>query len=443
MRTQFFAAALSLLALSPASLADLPSAGFHFSSDVTPPVAFAAYATLSDGNRVFFDGEFCDLYDSDGALLQNLGSTGAGFAFSSFVVIDPTETFAVVGESLNHGLFKVDLTVGGFTPLGTMTFNFDAVFESSNTVIVSAATGGFNSGNDIIRVNTDTAAQTALGHVPGPSGPLTLNAAGDLFYVTQSQLFPAPAHSLLLVKWSAAQVAGGLVDDSNWAVFAARLSGGSSIAVDPVGGNVYVAESVFGRKSDPILAFAADGAKLESVVEAESLNSISNLEFIGADTGSAFRAYRSGAGSRLSYHSTDFGAIDRIIDVEPLGATLVKLGPGATGTGMLRLKVEGAPPFGKVTIWLENQADMLGAERSIDVGLPFVVTSDFSARTLRRAAYRHPSAIAFKRVLTASADGTAGFSFYNTGALDGIAAYEALVMTPAGIPVGTTGTVLQ
>ena len=245
MHKQLFAASLAAIALSSVATADFPNSGFEVVSIDPNPGVFAAYATLPDDSRVVFDGEFCDIYDSSGFLIANLGSTGLGFGFASFVVIDPTNTFAFVGESNNNGLYKVDLAGGGFTPLGTMVFNFAAVMESPATAIVSAATGGFNTGNDLIRVDLNTGAQTPLGHVPGLSGPVTLDSNGNLFYVTQSGAFPTPAGSLELVKWDAATLGSGLIDEFNWSVLESGLDGGSSLAVDPASDHVYLAESVF------------------------------------------------------------------------------------------------------------------------------------------------------------------------------------------------------
>lgn len=440
MRIQLLAASLCLTALSSVANADLPSRGYQFSSQTAPAVPFAAYATLSDGNRVFFDGEFVNIYDPSGVLLTGLGGTGAGFAFSSFIVVDPTETFAIVGESSNQGLFKVDLGGGGFTALGTMNFNFAADFESPNTVVISAATCGFNCGNDIIRVNTDTAVQTVLGHVPGPSGPVTFAPNGDLFYGTQSPLFPTPVGALSVVHWTPAQVAAGSLDENNWAVFSDGLDGAASIAIDPANNHVFVAESTFGALENSILEFTEQGVALQPVARARG-TLISNLEFLNTNGSEEFRAFREFSGSGLSYHSTDFAAIDDVIVVEPMRVRLRISGQGAAAMGHYNLLITGAPAGAKIALWRDAQFLLHPDDRAVDFGFTHPVVSDFSIRALNGATGM-PNIYNFDGLtLTANKNGVARMAFFNAGRLDGVFAYQALIMTPALDPIATSNTV--
>lgn len=442
MRIQLLAASLCLTALSSVTIADTPSRGFQFSSQVAPAVPFAAYVTLSDGNRVYFDGEFVDVYDPSGALVAGLGDTGAGFAFSSFIVVDPTETFVIVGESSNHGLFKVDLGGGGFTPLGTMAFNFAAVFETSNTVVISAATCGFSCGNDLVRLNTDSGVQTVLGHVPGPSGPVAFAPNGDLFYGTQSPFFPTPVGSLSIVNWTPTQVALGSLDENNWTVFAEGLDGASSIAIDPANDHVFVAESTFGAPANSILEFTDQGAALPDVVRTMG-TLISNLEFLNTNGSGEFRRFREFSGSGLSYHSTDFAAIDDLILVEPMRVNLDVVGVGTNGVGQFHVVITGAPAGAKIALWRDAQFLLQPADRAVDFGFTYPVVSDFSIRALD-GALGMPNTYNFDGlILTANKQGVARMPFFNTGRIDGVFAYQAFVMTPALDLVGTSNTVLR
>ena len=442
MRIQLLAAGLALTALSSVATADVPSSGYKFTSQVARPVAFAAFATLNNGDRVLFDGEFCELYDEDGVLLTSLGSTGAGFAFSSFVSVDPTETFAIVGESSNHGLFKVDLVGGGLTPLGTMMFNFAAVFESPSSVIISAATCGFNCGNDLIRVDTTTGVQTVLGHVPGPSGPVAFAPNGDLYYGTQSPIFPTPEGANSVVRWSAAQVASGSLDELNWTVFTSNLTGCSSLAIDPATANVFVAESTFGRARNFIFEYTDAGQYLGKIVSSEG-TLVGGLEFLETAGSEPFRGYRENLGSTLSYHSTDFVAIDDIIRIAPRRAEIRLAGSGVDGVGRYRISVSGAQPHGKIALWRDAQDMVLPAERSVDLGFTYPVISDLGQRAIMNVTGM-PGPYNFDGlVLTANKNGEAFIDFFNNGRIDGVFAYQAMIMTPQLDPIGTSNTVLH
>jgi hypothetical protein len=68
--------------------------------------AFAAYDTLSNGNRVVYDGSQVWIENDAGAVIQVLGNPSTP-SFASFIEADPTETFAVLGENNNGQLFKV------------------------------------------------------------------------------------------------------------------------------------------------------------------------------------------------------------------------------------------------------------------------------------------------------------------------------------------------
>src|SRR6186713_89405 len=118
--------AFALLALAAPTFADTLTVGFQ-SGTPHSVGAFDAYATLPSGDRVVFDGIDVDLVDEAGALILHLGSL-PNFQFPSIVVIDPSNTFAVVGESADVGsIYKVDLAGGGMSPLTAIDFNYDAV----------------------------------------------------------------------------------------------------------------------------------------------------------------------------------------------------------------------------------------------------------------------------------------------------------------------------
>ena len=100
IRTCALALALSLCAPS-APWGDTLPEGFLASGVPRPP---GQVATLSNGNFVAFDGVRVTLHSESGSLIFTL-ATLTDTDFPSFVRVDPTETFVVVGESLNGGLY--------------------------------------------------------------------------------------------------------------------------------------------------------------------------------------------------------------------------------------------------------------------------------------------------------------------------------------------------
>src|SRR5262249_27025005 len=94
---------------------DITIPGFEFTGG-QPVGSYDAYATLSSGNRVDFDGLAVNLVADDGTVLLPLGSVPQ-YVFPSFVRVDAAETFALVGESSNGDIFKVNLAGAGLTTL--------------------------------------------------------------------------------------------------------------------------------------------------------------------------------------------------------------------------------------------------------------------------------------------------------------------------------------
>ena len=232
MKHLFSTGALALALVSSAPAQDALAPGFALTGTQPLPAPFAAYHTLSNGNRIAFDGVSIDLYDGANNYLMNLGLL-PGFVFASFVEADPSETFALVGESSNGDIFKVFIDGSGMSTLTTLDFNYDAVFDSPSSALVSASTCGFGCGNDIVRVHTTTGATTPVAEVPGSAGPVAMQSDGSLLYATISDSFPAPPGSTDIVSWTAAQLRSGTtLDLGDATLFHGGLDGAASLAVD-------------------------------------------------------------------------------------------------------------------------------------------------------------------------------------------------------------------
>ena len=116
-------------------------------------VGDGAYASLSDGGYVSFDGLAFERYDAAGGLVQTYGTVPSP-VFPSFVVVDASETAAYVGESSNGDVFTIDLVVGDVTALSNISFNYNMAFDATpGLAYVSAALGGFGTGNSVLRLD--------------------------------------------------------------------------------------------------------------------------------------------------------------------------------------------------------------------------------------------------------------------------------------------------
>ncbi len=387
-----------------------------------------AYATLANGDRVVFDGISVFRTAPDGTVLANYGSLPS-FGFPSFVVPDPTETFALVGESTDGVLYKVALSGASFAPLADLDFNFEACFETVASVLVSAAPCGFSCGSEIYRVHTTTGALTLVASVTGPSGPLARATNGDLYYALQSDTFLPGSYSIL--RWSAGQVAGGPVLGVNDAVvFASALDGGADIAIDHVRGHVFLAESRFGGPSH-VVEFAADGTRLSNVVTSD--NWLSNFEFeFGAGPGS-FEAYQPANGVSLRYRSTHYGVIgySDVVTVRPRRPIASIGGPGLTGVGDVTVVVENAAPNGSLVMLMSPDRLYNPIESTYDLGT-FLFHTGMPQGSIHIVAE-----------VPTDAWGRGEWTYHNRGNMQGTAAIQAWTKDAGGVRVGSSTTVFN
>lgn len=382
--------------------------------------AFTPTATLSDGNQVAFDGQRVTLHDPFGNELQELALlTGTGYA--SFTRVDPTETFAVVGESLNGGLYTVSLA-GGATPLVDLTFNFDASFLDEDTLYVSAFADALG-GNDIYRVELSPVSVTKVADLPGASGPLVVGTAGELFYGTSD--FPLPPGGSQVLRFSSAQLFSGTVlGEADATVIGSGFLGASSLAYDHDRGDLYFAASDFGSGSNVVYRVLGGPLASDLLVEGSPFGFLGGLELLAAEDARAqLRPFQPSSGPRLRVA----GLAGRH-DLRSLRPTIFLTGPGAGGAGRFDLNVaDGAPggvaytlvsasasaPPVEIAVWLANQ------ELNLFLGLdPF--TLDFDPL---------PFAL--------DGDGLGAKAYANPG-LGGSVALQVLVLRPGGAIAGTT-----
>jgi len=395
------------------------------------------YGTLEDGSYVSCDGVLFEHYGPDGTLLATLGSL-PGFAFPSFLEVHPSGTFAIIGESSNGDLFKLDILNGGFVTLANLNFNFDLAWDTDpNLAYVSAALGGFGMGNDILRLNLTTGTTTALVHLDGPSGPIAVDGAGDLHYVTQfdGPGWPPPLMAEELIRWDAADLdaagPGNLLGESDATLEVAGLDGASSLLHDPRSGFLFLAHVNFQGFANEVLQVDPTSGVLDTV--ASSFTWIQNLELQNANGQATLSAYQP-LGSRILVQNTDFGSSlrDRVI-VEPLRTLASYTGPASGQSGAATITFTGAEPNGAVSVLLARSKNQLPGELVSHLGW---VAPVFTAMRLSDVTRRtHP--------LVADASGAVSITYQQSAVIEGTLLFQGVVYDTLGNPLGTSDWVVN
>lgn len=414
--------AVSLLGFS-VSAQTVVGDGFAQTGLQSTPVLFGSYETLENGNRVVFDGLSFDLYDSNNGFLLNLGSL-PGFVFNSFVEVDPTQTFAVIGESSNGDLFKVQLDGSGVSTLANLNFNYDGVFESPSSMLISAATCGFGCGNDIVRLDTNSGATTLIANVTGPSGPVAMADNGDLYYGLVDLV---TANNDSIIRWTEAQMNGGTpLSPADATTVFGGLAGIASMDVDPVFGNLFLAETVFGGTSR-ILEVDPSGSLVDVVVESSFW--LTNVELIQDSGDGHFHRFQPSDGVYLHYAGTDFSMIDDIATVRAQQPTtsFSQVGPAAT------VSITGGEPGGAaLVVFTQNAFYDPNLITSMLGGTDFQFHAAAPLNRLRRSG---------PLLLPLDANGDADFHYFDPGSLAGMFAFQALITDSTGRIIGGSSAV--
>lgn len=415
--------ALAFLLVSPAHATDTLAPGFH--TDSTHPFGiYDTYATLASGDRVTFDGSVVALETDAGSPIGTLYVLPSS-VFGSFLLVDPSQSYVLLGESSHGIIYRIDLHGAGGAPLTQLDFNYDAVFEDAQHVIVSAATVCFGCGNQIYRVDVSSGIATQIADVLGFSGPLDVASNGDLYYCTQDPNFPPAPGSSSIVRWTSAQThAGQVLTDTDATVFVGNLDGGASMRFEHVFHHLFLCETPF-SSADKILEFDTAGNRVDEIVT--TTNTLSSLEFLYGGGAGSFQAFQP-AGVTLKYRSSDYslGTSD-ILTVRPRRAVASTSGPGLTGPGNVTFLVTGAYPGASYFILAGPAASYVPVETGYDLhsylfftGIPF--------NQIRRTGIN----------VTTDASGTGSFTYFNPGTLQGTRVLQALLRNPGGVFVGSS-----
>lgn len=405
---------------------DAAAPGFQLGVSPRAVGLFDAYATLASGERVSFDGLNVDLVSEDGTVHSPIASF-TSFVFPSFVVVDPSETFALVAESSTGGIYRVDLASGSLNFVVDIDFAYDLVFGGPDDVLVSAAPCISSCGTQILSVDLATGGIALVAAVSEASGPLAVAANGDLYYGLQPA-FGSPSGSWSVIAWTDAQLRAGFpLSETDASIFATGLDGSSSMVFDPVYGHLLVAESPFGGTSR-VRAYDRSGVFYSEV--AESTGFIANLEIFQVAGAGSFQAWQP-EGVLLRYQTADFGPASTAFtqSVTPKRPIATLSGPGVTGPGAITFTVTGAAPNSTFLFLIGPQAQFNPIESTIDTGR-YLFHSGLGV--FRRTGV-NPST---------DASGTGSHTFINPGTLQGTRVMQCVIRDANGRLAGTSTPVL-
>ena len=425
--------AAALLGGTPALAQSTPQPGYAV-DDIDPAPFGAALCSLADGGYLTFDGLDLARYDAGGTQVASLGSLNA-FGFPSFIRVDPTETYAVFGESSTNWVRRIDLSTLVIEDIVQLNFNYSAEFGvAADEIWISAALGGFGGGNDIVRLDLVTGIATEVAHVAGPSGPMAFAPNGDLYYGTQTSAWPPPPDTQSVIRWDAAELASGtLLTELDADVVISQLDGSSGLAYDPVQDALFVVDSdPTGGNENVVQRYTSSGTLLDSVMTNPGF--LSTIEIVEGSGPMVFAPYQpDGTAVRLSVTDYNFSFTERVA-LAPARPEIAFTGPTSAVAGPATVEVTGGPANGSV-VWMWTRPNYLpsGGEWVGDLG--WGVPTFYMADPL----------FLLRQSLPFALDGTgeASLSYNQPANYFAGAVFQARIYDANGSPVGTSSFVVN
>jgi hypothetical protein len=303
--------------------------------------------------------------------------------------------------------------------------NFQAVFEAPGVALVSANLSLSFTDNDIVRLDTTTGAITPVCHVAGPSGPLVLDADGNLFYGQQSS---NPASGRILL-WLAAELASGVpLDESDAIVGAGGFQGIATLAIDGVNGGLYAGVGSTTPGVNRVVRVFQSAALSTVLVEGPSFHYLSDLEFLSDPCGALFQGWQPQCGGTLRYSSVNFVDQAHRAELTPSRPQGALTGAGAgPGPGPIAFEVAGGPPAGFAQVFFGPSATVVSPELAhvFPGALPLFTGLSLGSVALAGG------------VVPLDAAGAAQLLSYDPG-LDGVITVQAICFDGTGLAVGTS-----
>jgi hypothetical protein len=326
--------------------------------------------SLQNGNLAVFDGvSVVELDGATGALVRTL-FTPPTPVFGSFVKSDPGGSYLLFGESSNHEVWKLPLDGSAASLVASVPYNFDCVFLAADLALISRGEATFTT-TFIDQLDVNTGAIDRIAEVDGPSGPLAIDVAGNLYYGINSGSWPVPPGSGEVVYWTPAQIASAqgpahlLEGDSQ--SFASGLDAVTDMLFDNHG-DLLVSDSTFGTLSE----YRTDGQRRGLIGQEQTFNGITYLALLdgGQPGGAVFGPFQPEAGGTLAALSTDWSSYSDVSLIRPERAAFHATPGNPIPAGPFSVELREGPPLGTLFVFAAAGSS-LPEDPLVRQGVPF------------------------------------------------------------------------
>ena len=319
MNTLTFKTTLLLSAVSLPLTSHLSAQSFPegYKATVVSLPKEAGNVLVTAAGVIYFTGK--DLVRDDGKTKTSLLSFQTS-TFGSFTKHVDNQ-HVLFGESSNGDIYLVPTASGPAKKLANLKLNYDAAIYPGGWAIVSAKTGGFSAkNNDLVAVNLATGKTDPIAQLPGASGPVTVDATGNLYYAISSSAFPAPKGSVQLLRFAAEVVTqkglgSGKLDTTHGKVLIGGLDAAGSMLLDSdddmiltdwMNNTVVEVNDANGSNPTATVLMNYSGATV----------SATGLQFLGGTRGffsrPEFEPFQPQAGGTLVVHETKFNSVSQL-----------------------------------------------------------------------------------------------------------------------------------
>lgn len=202
--------------------------------------------------------------------------------FSSFVAADPMRSRYIHAESSGGGILETPVNGGASSDLGAVPLAYDAAIDDAGRIFVTRA-GSFAGPSQVCEYDPFSQTLNPIAEFPGPTGPLAMDAGGNLYYGTASAQF-GQVGGQTIYRISASQVDAVLagsapLSPSELAVMAADIDSPSDLLALP-DGRLLFSSSV--RAPGSIWQVTSSGVSAFAQLESSSLFLTNLAEFEGS-----------------------------------------------------------------------------------------------------------------------------------------------------------------
>ncbi len=336
------------------------SVSVGWSSESTPAAPAGAILggmdVLANGNLAVFDGTaIVEVVPASGAVVRTI-FTPPSPVFGSFVVIDPTDTYILFGESSSHDVHRVPLDGSPASVVANLWLNFACTFRGPDVAFITRANPS-SSGTLIERLDVLTGQTDLIASVPGPSGPVAFDRNGDLFYGVNDTSFPAARGAQAIVRFDAAKVDAAIgpsaLGAADASTFVVNQTAPYGFAFDDEG-DLFVSDSIEATLKE----YAPNGTFLSEVgFETSPTAAVGTMVFVGDGGGPThFAPYQPATGDALYVVSSDFFSFNDVSRVQPRRATLSTQPASPVPAGPFTFRLEDGPPSGITYLFIASSA---------------------------------------------------------------------------------------